>query len=237
MCIRAKSCTELPPPGSWSTTAPLPVPEWIRKSIPSFERAVRLAAVGDVAASRDQLRDIPSAEIWEWGRVHGKQAGRFRYLALGKPPAPPTARGDGPRRPDSLARIVFPRDRYTCRYCGFPVIPARVLRAFAAAVGPQAFSFGARDRERTGLGLLMWAQLDHVVPYSRGGATSEGNVVTACWSCNYAKDQFTLEQLGLVQPRAVSLPPTAWLGLTDLLPRFEPAARSGMAALSSRGDR
>lgn len=32
--------------------------------------------------------------------------------------------------------------------------------------------------------------MDHVVPISRGGKSTKGNVVTACKSCNTAKKQF-----------------------------------------------
>ena len=51
-------------------------------------------------------------------------------------------------------------------------------------------------QQKTSLGLCHYCQrkfafkqltLDHVVPLSRGGTTSPGNVVPACRSCNKAK--------------------------------------------------
>jgi 5-methylcytosine-specific restriction endonuclease McrA len=51
------------------------------------------------------------------------------------------------------------------------------------------------------------ATLDHVVPLSLGGRTNESNLVTCCWSCNYGKANYTVEQIGIDNPldRAVDL--------------------------------
>jgi 5-methylcytosine-specific restriction endonuclease McrA len=44
------------------------------------------------------------------------------------------------------------------------------------------------------------ATLDHVTPWSLGGRTDESNLVTSCWSCNYGKANFTVEQIGIRNP-------------------------------------
>ena len=41
--------------------------------------------------------------------------------------------------------------------------------------------------------LAQQATLDHVIPMSRGGPTSKGNLVAACASCNVAKSDQPLE--------------------------------------------
>jgi len=43
--------------------------------------------------------------------------------------------------------------------------------------------------------------IDHVLPKSRGGATSWGNVVTACQECNHKKANRTPEEAGLTLKR------------------------------------
>jgi len=48
--------------------------------------------------------------------------------------------------------------------------------------------------------------IDHVVPRSRGGASTWTNCVLACWSCNAKKADRTLEQAGLKLFRKPSKP-------------------------------
>jgi hypothetical protein len=33
-----------------------------------------------------------------------------------------------------------------------------------------------------------------------GGRTDESNLVTSCWSCNYGKANYTVEQIGISNP-------------------------------------
>ncbi|HUW77243.1 MAG TPA: HNH endonuclease [Candidatus Nanopelagicaceae bacterium] len=42
--------------------------------------------------------------------------------------------------------------------------------------------------------------LDHVTPHRLGGRTDEANLVTSCWPCNYGKMEYTVEQIGIVDP-------------------------------------
>ena len=59
---------------------------------------------------------------------------------------------------------------------------------------------------------------DHVVPHNRGGRTDLENLVTSCPGCNYGKEAFTLEQLGLDDPRARPPVCSGWYGLISLIP-------------------
>lgn len=43
--------------------------------------------------------------------------------------------------------------------------------------------------------------IDHVVPLSRGGRHSIGNIVPACWSCNFSKNARTIVEWRAVQRR------------------------------------
>jgi 5-methylcytosine-specific restriction endonuclease McrA len=221
MCRFPAKCPELSDRSTWSQKAPLPAPRWIRSYVPAFARAVRLAAEGNTLESRRVLARIPNARIWERGRSHGKQAGNQRNRALGEPQSERSRKPSGPRDPQFLANSVYARDSYKCRYCDLPVVPVAVLRAFSAVVGTRHFSFGSNDHERTGIGLLMWAQLDHVLPYSAGGRTSPANVVTCCWGCNFAKGNYTLRELGLEDPRKRPPSRSRWSGLTSLRQALE----------------
>ena len=82
-----------------------------------------------------------------------------------------------------------------------PVVPRSVLTAFSSVFGDDTFRFGRRSAERHGAALVSWAQVDHVVPWSRGGPTDETNLVTSCWACNFGKDSYELAQIGIADPR------------------------------------
>ena len=62
------------------------------------------------------------------------------------------------------------------------------------------------------------ATIDHVLPVSRGGRSSWGNTVTACFRCNQRKADRTPHEAGmklLVQPK---LPRTRYLTLSGEVP-------------------
>lgn len=63
-------------------------------------------------------------------------------------------------------RNILLRDKFCCQYCG--------------------------EKGRTAAEMT----LDHVMPVSKGGNNSWGNLVTACRSCNQRKGNLTLKQLG-----------------------------------------
>jgi 5-methylcytosine-specific restriction endonuclease McrA len=71
-----------------------------------------------------------------------------------------------PRRPDipkTLRFQILQRDGFRCQYCGRGTKDGAVL------------------------------VLDHVVPYSIGGATDESNLVTACRACNLGKRDMLID--------------------------------------------
>jgi hypothetical protein len=77
----------------------------------------------------------------------------------------------------------------------------------------------------------MWMQYDHVLVHSRGGATDLGNLIVTCAACNFGRDRFTLEEMGLSDPRIdVRLPSwdgrKSWTGLERLLPEAQRYVRA-----------
>jgi hypothetical protein len=124
---------------------------------------------------------------------------------------------DVQRSPDSYAWEVFRRDGYLCRYCGLRVIPKQVFTAFERVVGAQAFRATGTNDQRNGVVLAFRANVDHVVPWKLGGVTTPENLVTACWSCNYGKAGYSIEQLGIEDPRSFGPSPSEWDGLLSHL--------------------
>jgi 5-methylcytosine-specific restriction endonuclease McrA len=77
---------------------------------------------------------------------------------------------------------------------------------------------GRGNLRRHPLRLLAQATFDNVVPITRMGRNDETNMVTACWSCNFGKDNYTLEELGIRRMVVASSPPvpqSAWNGLRN----------------------
>ncbi len=68
----------------------------------------------------------------------------------------------------SLREKIKGRDNYACRYCSLSV------------------------RDETNLLL----EIDHKIPISKGGMTSEENLQTLCWKCNRSKGSKVVEQFG-----------------------------------------
>ena len=65
----------------------------------------------------------------------------------------------------SLRKYILQRDNYTCKNCGLSV-----------------------DKEPN---LLL--EIDHIIPISKGGLTTEDNLQTLCWKCNRSKSNKLLQ--------------------------------------------
>jgi hypothetical protein len=116
----------------------------------------------------------------------------------------------------SLARRIYERDDYRCRYCGLPVFTRwkgspilRLVEAFKVESGSMKIVNGSLHGSGKNGALrncdyakFLWslAACDHVFPRSLGGATDESNLVTSCSGCNYSKGNLTLVQMSVKSP-------------------------------------
>ena len=116
----------------------------------------------------------------------------------------------------AMRRQLHQRDGYHCRFCGIPVIRAEVRKLFHGSY-PEVTLWGRRNIEQHAGFQTMWAQYDHVTPHSAGGENTLENLVVTCAPCNFAKMQYTLEQLDLLDPRARPPKSTEWDGLERVL--------------------
>jgi hypothetical protein len=173
------------------------------------EEAAALIYKADITTLFD-LRDhaVKAAPVFN---IH-----RVRKVANLLPTIPQEQRAPPFTSESPLGESVFRRDGWRCRYCGCRVIPARVRRWIDKRL-PGTIRWDQRTNVGCHAGFwTLWGSVDHVIPRARGGRNEAENLVTACMVCNFARKHFTLEQLGLADPR--SRPPVldGWDGLTRL---------------------
>jgi len=106
-----------------------------------------------------------------------------------------------------------------CCFCGIPVI-RKQDRERLVLLYPDSVLWGSGEYTRHGAIYAMSAQYDHIVPHSRGGQSDVGNVVLTCLPCNCGRNDNTLEEMGLLDPRKrqpIECVFSGWDGLERLL--------------------
>ena len=130
----------------------------------------------------------------------------------------------------ATTRSMFERDGWRCRFCDCRVVPPKARSAMRAAL-PGAVPWSEAEGFH-GAFYALSASVDHIVPHSAGGTNEEANIVTACWSCQFGRGAWSLEEVGLSDPRARAPIRDDWDGLTRLLSK---ALTSPMVAASRVG--
>jgi 5-methylcytosine-specific restriction endonuclease McrA len=188
-----------------------------------FDAAKLLDAAVDAHHASDPVRaarlileaDSPAVARWTqsiWG-PQDQRVIRFRDVPNAPPEVPKNMRAR-PRAPSAATRqAVVARDGWRCRFCGIPVIDAKMRRKIAAAY-PQALRWNdSEDAEQHSAFQCMRLQYDHVLPHTRGGTSSPDNLIVTCAPCNYGRWFYTLEEVGLIDPRTVPIQQSSWDGL------------------------
>jgi 5-methylcytosine-specific restriction endonuclease McrA len=167
----------------------------------------------NVAEELIRNSDIPAIRQWTesiWGKVSP-------YLQLREVQdvgsAPTNGQQTKERMPNAVEkRQLHQRDGYHCRFCGIPVI-RKEIRKRIKAVYPDALSWGRRNSEQHAAFQAMWAQYDHLTPHAFGGTNDLNNLVVTCAPCNFGRMSYTLEQVGLIDPRSREPMRSNWDGL------------------------
>lgn len=218
MCRGKNICSELgTDSNTWSKESPLPKHEWMNYEVDLFIKAVEAFIAGNKNLCLEIIGQIRTAEITEWYIEHGQMSGRHRKLQLNIPP-PETIDidlRDAVRSPAKLQKQVFERDSYHCRYCGGKLISQEFLKTFIKRLNSPLFSRGETNLNTHGIIHLTWPVADHVIPWNKGGRTSLDNLVSSCAPCNYGKDGYTIEQLGLIDPLTRPAKISDWDGFNN----------------------
>lgn len=203
--------------------------------LPEHETAAELlseaadaAIVGDQDRARDLVRaaDLPALHALARRVMDTVPA----MHAAGPQDQSARMSGSEPRMPnEAVRRRLGDRDGWRCRFCGCRVVVPRAVGTFARLFpetivwelrGLKKYDPDGKKRPDHGGFEALSATADHVVPYSAGGGSGEDNIVTTCWPCNFGKAHFTIEQLGLSDPRVRPPVRDGWDGLWRLADRF-----------------
>lgn len=224
MCRRKNTCTQLGiNPEKWDNFSPLKTPNWMAVEINLFICAVNDFLSGNKNSCLEKIKEIRAEEITNWYIEHGQMSGRHRKLLLGITPPPnvETNLRDQVRSPKKVQNEVFKRDGYKCRYCGNKLISQEFFRLFIKKLNSDLFKRGKTNLTIHGIIHIAWPVADHVFPWNKGGRTNLENLVSSCATCNYGKDGYTIEQIGIENPFFRSPQIDSWTGLSDKLEQLK----------------
>jgi hypothetical protein len=203
MCKQSEAefCSELGRNSdNWSKCTPLEKPKWISDSFETITNVIELASAGETEIAQSRIRDSRDLEMRIWYNTHAQNTGKWRFDAFGVAAPKPILPLDPLKSFSNFETELFARDRFKCRYCDVPVLPKNIFEVLQSQVGDTYLPLGRTNLTRSGFYLMFVATLDHVLPWSLGGRTDSGNLVTCCWPCNYGKANYTVEQLGISNP-------------------------------------
>lgn len=194
----------------------------LREPIPEiFEAAHLLDAAltahlnGNFDLARRLIREADSLAIRDWSESLWGSSSPYlqsRHVPEAWPHIPKEQRAKPRNATLDQKRALHSRDGYHCRFCGIPVIP-KEIRLRIQKHYPDVLRWGRKNEEQHFALQAMCAQYDHVVPWSRGGKTELENMVVTCWPCNGGRWDYTLEEVGLLDPRARKAIRSTWDGL------------------------
>lgn len=180
--------------------------------------AVTLHIAGDLEGADQAIRNADIQGCANWAdQLWGKGGPWTRPRRADQPPSSP---GVGPRRESkALERSIVDRDGYWCRFCGIGVVRREVRKQMRSRY-PDALRWGAANRDMHAGFQALTACFDHILPYSRGGATSLENMVLCCWPCNNGRSDLTLAEVDLLDPLSRAVKPASGWESWDGLSRF-----------------
>lgn len=195
-----------------------PIPE-IEKAVTLLSEAADALLRGDESEAGRLVTAADKPQIAEfYRRIAGKTDPEIHWQSKQPKDRLPNSRRSATRMPSGNGQAaIFARDGWRCRYCGTRVISTKARKVFTERF-PEETHWVSWQRYGGHSALLsQGASLDHVLPISRGGKNVDCNFVTACGTCQFGRNQWTLEEVGFTDPRDRQPVRDGWDGLTRLL--------------------
>ncbi len=181
-----------------------------------LSQAVDAVIVGDLDRARAFVRHADIPVLFKHSSL--VMSGKDPHVQRRRPVVSSVDKGRkiASRMPSGEAtKALFARDGWRCRFCGCRVVPPKARAAMGEAL-PGAVPWNEAEGFH-GAFYAIRASVDHIVPHSTGGTNDEGNLVTACWSCQFGRGAWSLEEVGLLDPRLRAPIKDGQDGLTRLL--------------------
>lgn len=196
-----------------------PIPE-IYSSAELLRAAVDAHLAGNGTSASNLISQANNFIVREWlESIWGKASPHvnFRTVPNSSPilKKPQRVETRMPSATEKAALLV--RDGFQCRFCGIPVI-RREVRQHLHSIYPDALPWGRTNASQHAAFQALWAQYDHILPHARGGTNALDNMVIACAACNFGRMDFTLEEVGIEDPRRRPIKHSDWNGLEHVLP-------------------
>lgn len=191
-----------------------PIPELLEAAL-NLDEAVTAHLAGNRDRAEELIRRADMPEVREW--TESLWGGNSPYVKVRSipdaPPALPKDQRIKVRMPNTAEKkLLHERDGFHCRFCGIPLIRMEVRKRIKEAY-PEALSWGATNITQHAAFQAMWLQYDHLLPHARGGDSDLDNVVLTCAPCNYGRWHYTVEEVGLIDPRKREPIQSVWDGL------------------------
>lgn len=191
-------------------------PALLLEGLEKIDEAVEAHLDNDRKTAQELLLATDFEEVRAYvDRVQGKndpEVHRYREVAG----APPIERARY-RMPSAKAQIaIFERDGWRCRFCGIKVILRAAIKAINEVYAAEV-RWDSPQRYQHPVFRAACVSADHIVPHSRGGTNDPENIVAACGPCQFGRNQWLLEEVGINDPRERQPVVDEWDGLTRLL--------------------
>ena len=192
-----------------------PIPE-IAEAARYLDEAVSAHLAGRTDLADELIRRTNTKAIRDWTEsLWGTSSPhvQFRKVA-GAPPSIPREERLKVRMPTTAEkRALLQRDGYHCRFCGIPVIRTEIRKRIREKY-PEALPWGDTNPGQHAAFQAMWVNYDHLLPHARGGTNDlDNNMLITCAPCNYARWNYVLVEVDLLDPRNREPVRTSWDGL------------------------
>lgn len=193
-----------------------PIPE-IAEAARLLQAAVQAHLAGDTKLALESIHRTNLPVIREWTEsLWGSNSPYVRYRSVeNAPPSIPKEQRVNLRMPTTAEKQrLHERDGFHCRFCGIPLIRKEIRERIKKAY-PEALPWGSKNIDQHAAFQAMWLQYDHLLPHARGGDNSLDNIVITCAPCNFGRMNWTLEEVGLIDPRTRPPVRSDWTGLEE----------------------
>lgn len=191
-----------------------PIPE-LTAAARFLESAVEAHLIGNTNLTDELIRSADLPVIRDWTEsIWGSSSPYVQYRPIHHaPPSIPKVQRAQLRMPTKAEKdALLQRDGHHCRFCGIPVIRKEIREKIRKAY-PMSLPWGSRNIDQHAAFQAMWLQYDHLLPHARGGDNSLDNMVITCAPCNFGRMNWTLAEVGLIDPRERDPIHSKWNGL------------------------